>query len=859
MRDEERSREQLLSELAALRQTVADLKDIVERKHVEEIAKERESRYRLVANATYNAIWDWDLDLNIIWWNEGVQTLFGYSADEVCSDLNWWYETIHPDDRERVFSGIHAVIDSGRQNWSNEYRYRRADGSYALVVDRGYVMRDETGRPVRMVGAIQDITARRRSEIIITGQKRALELVAQRAPISDVLEVLTRIIEEQSDAGLLSSVLLLDSDGIHLKLGAAPSLPENYNRAIDGIAIGPNTGSCGTAAYFAKPVIVSDIANDPLWADYRDLALSHGLHACWSTPILSSKSKVLGTFAVYYRESKEPSPLDLQLIDILTYTAAIAIEHKNAEDEQQNRQKWLEELLNLAPIPVLLIEPGTARITFANKVADTMAGGEYPKGVPAEEYHTVYYCTDAKGNRIPDEQMPGVRVARGERLENFEMDWHTPLGKLSILLHADTLPAMHNHPATAVVTFQNITQLKQIEAELRRANHMKDEFLSTVSHELRTPLTAMLGWTRLLRTGKLDKENFDHALETIDRNAKAQAQLIEDLLDVSRIITGKLHLDIHQLELVPLIESSINTVRPAADAKAINLRMIYDSAVGSVFGDATRLQQVIWNLLSNAIKFTPKGGYVEVQLERAGPQIVITVSDNGQGISPDFLPHVFDRFRQADGTSTRKHGGLGLGLAIVRHIVELHGGTITVESQGEDKGTTFKVRLPLRAITPSQISQPHIQSEIESSKLLECSTSLEGLRLLIVDDEPDALELIKAVVAQCGAEVQTTASAAEALAVIEKWKPDILVSDIAMPDVDGYELIRKIRSIELEHDRRIPAIALTAYARPEDRIRALSAGFNIHVSKPIEPAELVTVIASLSGRTTDAEKPMFEQ
>lgn len=380
--------------------------------------------------------------------------------------------------------------------------------------------------------------------------------------------------------------------------------------------------------------------------------------------------------------------------------------------------------------------------------------------------------------------------------------------------------------------------------EAEAANRMKDEFLATLSHELRSPLNAILGWTRLLRSRKFDEATTTRALETIERNAKLQTQLIEDLLDVSRIIQGKLRLNVRPIHLTAVIENALNTVRLAADAKAIQLESWLDPSVGLVMGDPERLQQVVWNLVSNAIKFTPTRGRVEVRLESNGSYAQIAVSDTGQGIDPEFLPFVFDRFRQADSTVTRKHTGLGLGLAIVRHLVELHGGTVHVESQGEGLGTTFTVRLPLKNGSGTMNEESH---SLHSSSFI-AHPSLDGLRVLVVDDDTDTRELLAFALEQCGATVTAVASASKALEMIERQAPDVLVSDVGMPGEDGYTLIRKVRVLETEGKAKIQAIALTAYAREEDRISALSAGFQKHISKPIEPAMLVEVVASLAGR-----------
>jgi signal transduction histidine kinase/ActR/RegA family two-component response regulator len=415
----------------------------------------------------------------------------------------------------------------------------------------------------------------------------------------------------------------------------------------------------------------------------------------------------------------------------------------------------------------------------------------------------------------------------------------------------------------AVVVFQDITQRKQAEeereqlllreqaarTEAQEANRIKDEFLSTVSHELRTPLNAMLGWVQMLRSGKLNEATFARALEIIERNARSQNQLIEDLLDISRIISGKLRLQIRPVELTSVINAAMDSVRLAAEAKAIQLTCELDTSTGLVVGDSERLQQVVWNLMSNAIKFTPKGGHVTVQLERINSHAEITVSDTGQGISPEFLPYIFERFRQADSATTRSHGGLGLGLAIVRHLVELHGGTIHADSLGEGQGATFKVKLPLTALRQQTSSRTKISPTDEPGVPLNGSPQLNGLQVLVVDDEVDARELLTTLLEQRGAFVTAAASVEEALKLIEQSTPDVLVSDIGMPGEDGYALIRQVRARESQTGGRIPAAALTAYARSEDRRQALLAGFQTHLPKPVEPAELIAVVANLSGRT----------
>jgi PAS domain S-box-containing protein len=393
----------------------------------------------------------------------------------------------------------------------------------------------------------------------------------------------------------------------------------------------------------------------------------------------------------------------------------------------------------------------------------------------------------------------------------------------------------------------DVTVQVRAREEAEAANRLKDEFLATLSHELRTPLTAVLGWARMLRGGELDESAAHRALEIIERNAEAQQQLIEDVLDVSRIVTGKLRLDLRPVELLPLVLAAVDAVSPAAEAKNIQLSVNAAPEANLVSADPSRLQQVFWNLLTNAIKFTPKGGKVEVGLERAGESVRVSVSDTGVGIAKEFLPHVFDRFRQAESTSSRHYSGLGLGLAVVRHLVEQHGGTVSAESRGANQGSTFTIELPL-LVHNWNGSELERQNKGEHARRVDSSDSLKGVRALIVEDESDTRELLAVLLRQHGAQVTTSGAAAEALAALRHEPPDVLLSDIGMPGEDGYWLIKQVRGLEAERGGMVPAVALTAYSTEADRERALAAGFQAYVSKPIESAALINAVADVARR-----------
>ena len=417
--------------------------------------------------------------------------------------------------------------------------------------------------------------------------------------------------------------------------------------------------------------------------------------------------------------------------------------------------------------------------------------------------------------------------------------------------HSQVAVFTHQHErlAAGVAAWASVAlENARLYEDAQAANRTKDEFLAVLSHELRTPLNAIVGYARLLRAGILPPDKAARGLETLERNATWLTQIVEDVLDVSRIVSGKIRLDVQPVDLPLIVDNAVATVQPAADAKGVSLQTIVDPHVGPVSGDPGRLQQVVWNLVSNAVKFTPKKGRVQVRLELVNSHVEIVVSDTGIGIGPDFLPYVFERFRQADSTTTRKAGGLGLGLAIVRHIVEMHGGTVDASSDGKDKGATFRVRLPLMIVHPGALKTPREHPRSERREPLSGLADLQGIRVLAIDDEEDALTLLRAVLEAAGANVTTVGSPLNALERITEVKPHVLVIDLGMPAMDGFELITRIRNSNDPAIRHLPAAALTAFARSEDRTKALRSGFEMHLAKPVDPGELVAAVATLVRR-----------
>jgi PAS domain S-box-containing protein len=509
-------------------------------------------------------------------------------------------------------------------------------------------------------------------------------------------------------------------------------------------------------------------------------------------------------------------------------------------------------------------------------------GAERIFGYSAEEMIGTSIMRLIPPDRLEEEKEILSRIRRGERSDHFETVRLAKDGRrLNLSMTISPIMDASGHVIGASKVARDISERKKAEEALKKAmeeaevanrerlqlleserearsqaeqaSRMKDEFLATLSHELRTPLNAVLGWANILRHGNLQGEELKQGLDIIERNARVQAQIIDDLLDMSRIISGKVRLDVQWIELSAVLNESIETLRSTAQAKGVYLQARLDPFARPIYGDPNRLQQVFWNLLNNAIKFTPKDGKVEVLLKHASTEVQVSVIDTGEGIAPEFLPYIFDRFQQGDASTTRRHGGLGLGLAIVKQLVELHGGNVRVQSDGLGKGATFNVHLPLTAV----YSEPEKEGHLPEATLRENppmpEVSLADIQVLVVDDEIDARDLVKKLLEMAGAKVSTAGSASEAMKHILAGRPNVLVCDIGMQEEDGYSLIRRLRAIEKKEEGVLPAVALSAYARSEDRTKAIRSGFQIHLAKPVEPAELLAVISSLAGRA--ATKP----
>jgi PAS domain S-box-containing protein len=528
-----------------------------------------------------------------------------------------------------------------------------------------------------------------------------------------------------------------------------------------------------------------------------------------------------------------------------------------AEEAERDSQARLAGIIASATDAIITIDT-EHRVTMFNAAAEamfgcsaeTVIGGTLDRFIP-ERFRAKHgdHIRAFGTTGISTRQMGGERVLAAVRVSGEEFPMEARISQIEVggeKLYTVIIRDITLRKRAEAERDELLVRERAARAEAETANRAKDSFLAMISHELRTPLSPILAWSRMLRQGKVDEEKTRRALDVIERSARTQAQLIEDMLDVSRIISGKLRMQVRPVPIQPVIENAVETVRPAAEAKNVRLHVVLDTDVGPVLGDAERLQQVVWNLLSNAVKFTPKGGRVQVALERVNSHVEIAVADNGQGIRPETLPFIFERFRQGETGTARTHGGLGLGLAIVKHILEAHGGTIHAESAGEGKGAVFTVKLPLAvARTADEPERRHPTAVEANGRVDDRYPSLEGVRVLVVDDEPHSNEVVSTLLSSCGAEIRVAVSAAQARELLGRWTADVLVSDIGMPGEDGYEFIAKLRA-QAGPVAQIPAVALTAYASRNDRIGLLSAGFQAHVPKPLDPLELVTVVANLA-------------
>jgi PAS domain S-box-containing protein len=774
-----------------------------------EISHDSQELFRLIAeNVRDYAVFVTDIEGRVVSWNPGVASLLGYSEGEWVGEHSSIIFT--PEDRERGDHLRETETALGEGRAEDKRWHVRKDGSRFWADGLLMLLRDGAGRPRGFAKILRDNTEAKLTEERLRESEERFQRLVELSPdaiavhAEGVLLFINtagaRLLRAESPEQVvgrpIAELIHPDYHGLirerieKISRGERPPPAEIKFIRLDGTELYGELASA-PLLYRGKPAAQAVV---------RDL--SRRKQAEEAVRESEKRFRLIFNQQFQFMAILSPEGVLLDVNELPLRAAGIA------REQVLGRPFWETPWWDGLP---------------------EMQAGWPARLAEAARSHAPVFSVDlyraADGTRVADASITAVKDSDG-RVEFF------------------------------IVQASDITERKQVEEERERllreaqeANRLKDEFLATVSHELRTPLTAILGWAHLMRGGRLEGESAARALETIERNARAQAQLIDDLLDVSRIVTGKLRLDVVPVSPHSFIDPAVEAVRPAAEAKGVRLQKLIDSGVETVMGDPARLQQVVWNLLTNAVKFTPRGGRVQLSLWRVNSRVELAVSDTGAGISPEFLPHVFERFRQADQRTTRQHGGLGLGLAIVRHLVELHGGNVRADSAGEGTGATFTVTLPVAPVHRREESEERLHPAAHDTlSAHECPERLDGVKVLVVDDEPDARELLAAGLGQCGAEVVTASSAREALEALAGGKFGVLISDIGMPGEDGYELISRVRALPPEAGGRTPAVALTAYARAEDRLRAMRAGFEMHVSKPVELTELVVVIANLARR-----------
>ncbi|TAF03965.1 MAG: PAS domain S-box protein, partial [Nostocales cyanobacterium] len=764
-----------------------------------------ESRFRRLKEANIIGVIIADINSTILEANDAFLKMVGYTGEELLTGRINWREMTPP---EYIEQSDRAAAELKKKGVCQpfEKQYIRKDGSRVSIL-LGLALLENNSEQV--IGFVVDVSEQKQAEESLRQQEEQLRLITNSLPVQiSYVDAQQRYRFNNKRYEECFGIPASEIYGKHLKELLGESVYQSIYPYIETVLSGEQVN-------YETQIFYQDGTKYDTNVTY--------------IPQFNQQEQVAG-FVALIRDITEQKQAELAL------------------KKSKEKFRKLTEKVRVIPWEA---DPKTGNFTYVGPQIEEILG------------YAVTDCYDdnfwLKHIHPEDKELAiNYRLISSQLLENYEFEYRILAADGRIVWLYDIVNVGRGkNGITHLHGFMiDITERKQAEQEREQllareqaarteaetANRIKDEFLATLSHELRTPLNAMLGWTQLLKSRKFDEITTAKALETIDRNSRALAQLIEDVLDVSRIIRGKLRLNLHPLELAPVIQAAIETVRPAADAKEITIESQFDSSLGVVMGDANRLQQIVWNLLSNAVKFTPKWGRVEIKIERVNSRVQIKVSDNGTGISSEFLPHVFERFCQADSSTTRSHGGLGLGLAIVRHLVELHGGTVAADSPGVGQGSTFMVNLPMKAIAmeysiPNPYPFPNREDFVNHQLFI-----LQDVRVLVVDDEADTRNLLTTILGQYGAQVLAVTSATEAMTALSQFHPNILISDIGMPQEDGYTLIRKIRSLPSHEGGKIPAVALTAYARAEDRTQALLAGFQLHIPKPVNPAELAAVV-----------------
>jgi PAS domain S-box-containing protein len=806
-----------------------------------------------IVESTDDAVIGTTLDGSVLSWNDGAERLYGYTAQEM---IGRRISTLIPDASADELTRFLAHLKRAERIDRYETERVRKDGKVICVALTLSPIKDSSGKMIGASAIEADITERKGEERRSAGNLAITQILAESPAVSDAI---TRVLQTicESLGWELGAMWTLDADADALRCQKVWRNPSAeicefesicYNRTFS-----PGVGLPGRVWTSLKAAWIPDVARDDNFPR-APFAVAEGLHAAFAFPILSGE-KFLGVIEFFSHEIREPNDALLAMVTGIGSQIGQFLEQKRAEEALRQSEEQLRLALEAANMGAWDYDVRTGAVKWSRslEVIHGLAPGAF--GGTFDDYLSDIHPEDRE--YVMDTLMHGVAQGAEHQIEyriilpDGAIRWVEGRGEVkrdeagNAVRLTGVCTDVSERKRAEREREQLLGREQEARAEAETANRAKDEFLALVSHELRTPLNSIVAWVDiLLANPERDDAYIARALEVINRNAALQARIIEDILDVSRIVAGKLQLDVRPVELAAIIQAAIASVQLTADDKKVRLRHVLNRLTEPVHGDPHRLQQVVWNLLSNAIKFTPEGGVVEVRLEQIGCDAKVTVTDTGEGIHQEFLPRIFDRFSQADTSTTRAYGGLGLGLAIVQHLVELHGGTVEAFSAGKKQGAEFTVTLPCE---PAEVNLrvSHGVSEPDRDSRKDGAGPLAGLRVLIVDDDADSREVLVALLALSAAEVRSAGSVREALETLTDWRPDVLVSDIGMPGRDGYDLIQEVRSRGAEEGGQIPAIALTGYAAVQDGERAKSAGYQTHMAKPVEPLLLVKVIASL--------------
>jgi len=824
-------------------------------------------RLAAIVEFSDDAIISKDLNGIVTSWNLAAERMFGYTAVEAVGRS---ITLIVPADR--LFEEEHVLreIRAGRAVDHFETMRQRKDGTLLPISLTISPIRDNDGRVVGASKIARDVSERRRAEEALAAaearhadlRQRLVALVAASGTLfgspkmHDVLPALVVLARTLLRADGYA-VWLLDQREKQWRIGASHGISEAFSRML----VESFRGEDVSAVAFTEPLIVSSVADTPLLEDRARALRQEGIESMMAVP-LTIGGHGTGTLVFYYRTPHEFDEVEVQTARALGNLAAAAITSAELFEAQRRSREQAER----ANRQTAFLAEASAALGSSLDYEETLRTVAQ-LAVPQIADWCAVDVVDEHGEvqRLAVSHIDSAQASSAGSAVAEVIGFGTALMRPNVIVvpltaHRRTFGALtfvyadsartysdvdfrfaHDMAYRAALAVENARAYRQVQA----ANRAKDEFLATLSHELRTPLNAVLGWARMLRGGAVSQEKMSRAFEVVERNALAQLDLVEDLLDLSRVITGKFRLDVQPVNLTATINAAVEAIQPAAAAKGITVKVDAGSDESLISGDEARLQQVIWNLLSNAIKFTLRGGRVIVTLRRQESQFEIEVSDTGEGIEPAVLPYVFDRFRQGDSGTTRTHQGLGLGLAIVRHIVELHGGRVDVASPGKGQGATFMISLPF--VQPVRIAAVKSGRDVVIPARRPYTAALSGVRALVVDDDSDTRELLAEVLRSRGVVVTAASSVEEGLAALDREVPDILLSDIAMPDRDGLDLIRRVRERPADRGGHVPAVAITAYARPEDTERSLASGYQMHVTKPVDMDELIATVASLTA------------